>query len=332
MKATIIQRHGDPSVLTFMEMPDPVPQVGDVLVRVRAAALNRLDLYTRAGIRGTRLTADRFPHILGGDCAGDIVDAGASGWRAGQRVVVNPYLGDGTSLAMLGTNRPGSYAELVAVPAANVVPVSDSLSYEQAAALPTVFLPAHAIVVREGRMSSSETALVLSASSGVGTAAIQVVKRLVGAKCIAVTSTPAKADAALALGADHVINYAAEDMTQRVKEITKGRGVDLVIDPSGAQFFETAYALLAPHGRYGVCGVTAGYEVTLHLGLLFAKRLSLFGVFMGSTPELRDIVGAAERGLIRPAIHARHPLRDARLAHEAMERAEHFGKIILTVD
>lgn len=333
MKAVYIQAHGDPSMLEYGDLPDPVPGPGEVLVRVRASALNRLDLYTRGGMRGTGAGAG-FPHVLGGDCAGDVaaLGEGVTAPGVGERVVVNPFLGTNPTPRMLGTHRQGSNAELVVVPAENVLGLPKNVSYEQAAALPTVFLPSWAIVNEVGRLKAGETALVLSASSGVGTAAVQLIKQVVGATCIAATSTGAKARAARELGADFAINYEAEDLASRVKEITRGRGVDLVVDPTGARFFEAAYASLARGGRYGICGVTSGFEANLHLGQLFSKELHLFGVFMGSTQTLGEVVRAAGRGQVRSVVHRALPLKDARLAHEEMERSEHFGKFILNVD
>ena len=334
MKAVYIRRHGDPSVLEYGDVEDPTPSAGQVIVRVRAASINRLDLYTRAGIRGTKQPDDRFPLVLGGDSAGDVVEVGSgvSDLRVGDRVVINPLLSNDPYPRMIGTHEQGSYAEMVAVPAANVVPVSDTLSYIQAASLPTVFLPTWSIVVREGRLRPHETALVLSASSGVGTAAIQIIKGVVGATCIAVTSSDEKVRKSRELGADHTINYKTEALAERVKEITGGKGVDLVVDSSGALFFEDAYASLARGGRYGTCGVTSGYESQIHLGQLFSKELKVFGVFMGTTDELRQIVEAAGQGQIQGAIHRTLPLQEVGAAHEEMERSEHFGKFVVTVD
>ncbi len=333
MKAAFIRRHGDPAVIEYGEMPEPAPGPGEVLVRVRATSLNRLDLYTRAGLHGSAVGDDDMPRILGGDGAGEVVELGpgVAGLEVGRRVVINPLLTMDPVPRMLGTHAQGSDAELVAVPAANAVPIPEGLGDEQAAALPTVFLPAWAIVVREGHLRASETAMVLSASSGVGTAAVQVVKGVVGASCIAVTSTEEKARQALDLGADHAVNYNTEDVAERVKEITGGRGVDLVVDPTGALLFEAAYSSLARGGRYGVCGVTTGYRAQLHLGQLFTKQAHLFGVFMGSNAELGEIVGAAGDGRIRSVVHRSLPLSEAAAAHAEMERGEHFGKFVLTV-
>jgi NADPH2:quinone reductase len=334
VQAAFITEHGDPTVITVGEMPEPHAGPGEVVVRVRATSINRLDLYTRAGIRGTKIAEDQMPRILGGDSAGEVtaVGDGVSNLTVGQRVVVNPLVTTDPYPQMIGTHRHGSYAELVAVPAVNAVPIPDSLSYEQAASLPTVFLPTWSIIMREGKLQAHEIAMVLSASSGVGTAAIQIIKGVVGAQCIAVTSTEEKIKKAYELGADHAINYKTEELATRVKELTGGKGVDLVVDSSGAIFFEDAYASLARGGRFGTCGVTAGYQAQIHLGQLFSKELRLFGVFMGSTDELGQIVEAAGRGQLKGSIHRTLPLSEVATAHEEMERSEHFGKFVITIN
>ena len=332
MKAAFIRNHGGPSVIQYGDMPEPKAGPGEVIIRVRASALNRLDLYTRAGLRGTKIPPHELPRILGGDCAGEIVEAGlyADKFSVGQRVVVNP-LCRATPPQMIGTNRQGSNAEFVAVPVENLVPIPDSLSFEQAAALPTIYLPTWGIVVREGRLQANETALVLSSSSGVGTAAIQLIKGVIGATCIAATSTGDKIRKSKELGADYAVNYRVEDLAQRIKELTNGRGVDLVVDSTGAAFFEDAYASLARGGRYGICGVTAGFQAQIHLGQLFSKELRLFGTFMGSTDELQRIVDAAGKGQIGTSIHATVPLAETATAHHEMELSEHFGKFVITI-
>ena len=277
LKAAFIRAHGDPSVIEYGDQPQPEPGPREIIVRVRASALNRLDLYTRAGARGTKVNPEEMPRILGGDCAGEVSDVGSdvTSHSVGQRVVVNPLTQNGRP-QMLGTQRQGSNAEFVAVPAANAIHIPEAISFEQAAALPTVYLPTWAIVMREGRLNSTETAVVLSSSSGVGTAAIQIIKGVVGATCIAVTSSEEKIEKSLALGADYAINYKTEDLADRIKEITEGRGVNLVVDSTGAAFFEAAYSSLARGGRYGICGVTAGYQSQLHLGQLFNGAFRAF--------------------------------------------------------
>lgn len=329
MKAAFIRAHGGPDVIEIGEQPYPLLQAGEVILKVHATGLNRLELYSRAGTRGTRLPDESMPHILGGECSGEIVEVGTgvSHLEVGQRVVVNPHCGK----QILGTNRAGSNAQFVASCAENVIPIPDSLSFEQAAGLPTVYLPTWGIVIREGQLKKSETAVVLSSSSGVGTAAIQIIKGVVGANCIAVTSSKEKIDKSIALGADYAINYKKENIKDRILEITGGRGADLVVDSTGAAFFEDAYASLARGGRFGICGVTAGYQSQIHLGQLFSKQLKLFGTFMGSMEELASIVQEASAGNIGTHIHKLIELEELKEAHEEMEKSEHFGKFIVSI-
>ena len=345
MKAVYITEHGGIDALTYGDLPEPEPGPNDVKIRVRACALNRLDLYTREGARGTRVRFDG-PHVLGGDVAGDVVEVGSEVTRLqpGERVVVNPRLtcrqcrfcisGEEELCerpGMLGSTTSGGYAEYVSLPAVNAVTLPDALSYEQAASLPTVFLPSWTILVRKAALRPWETALILSASSGVGTAAIQVAKNIIGANVITTTSTEEKAQRARELGADHVINYNDEDIAKRVQEITDGRGVDVVLDHVGADFWPAAMKSLATGGRYGICGVTTGYRAELQMGLLFLKYQTVFGVFMGRKEDLRQIVEMAGRGVIRGVIHQTFPLQDAAKAHETMEGMNFFGKLVLTV-
>lgn len=346
MKAVYITEHGAPDALVYGDLPEPAPGANDALIRVRACALNRLDAYTRAGARGTRLRFNGNPHVLGGDVAGDIVETGGevSQIRAGDRVVVNPRItcrqcrfclaGEEElcrSAGMLGSTISGGYAEYVSVPAANVVPIPDSLSYVQAASLPTVFLPCWTILIRKAQLRPWETLLIPSASSGVGTAGIQVAKNVIGARVIATTSSEDKAQKARELGADEVINYATEDIAERVSEITGGQGVEVVLDHVGADFYPAAMRSLAMGGRYGICGVTSGYRAELQMGLMFLRYHTVFGVFMGRKDDLRQIVDLAGRGVIRGIIHRAYPLQDAAEAHRDMEALNFFGKLVLDV-
>ena len=344
MKAVYITEHGGTEVLTYGDLPEPVVGPNDVRIRVRACAINRLDVFTRAGIRGTRRSSSE-PHILGGDVSGDIVEVGSevSRVKSGDRVVVNPVLtcrqctyciGGQEELCvkpgMLGSTTNGGYAEYVTLPSVNTQPLPGSISYEQAASMPTVFLPCWSILMRRAALKPWETVLVLSASSGVGTAAIQVAKNVIGARVITTTSTEEKAEKARELGADEVINYTEEDVAKRVKELT-GRGVDVVVDHVGADFWPAAIASLAPGGRYGICGVTSGYKAELQMGLMFLKHQTVLGVFMGRKEDLRQIVDRAAKGEIRGVIHETFPLEDAARAHETMESRNFFGKLVLTV-
>ena len=342
MKAVYIEAHGGPEVLAYGERPDPVVGPTEVKVRVGASALNRLDLYTRAGERGLQREFPP-PLILGGDCAGEVIEAGdqVSGLKAGDRVVVNPKITCQQCPACLagndhlcprprfmGTATDGSYAELAVMPAANVHAIADGVSYEQAAAVPTTFLPVWNMLVRRGQLKAWETVLVLSASAGVGTAAIQVAKHVIGARVIATTSTPEKAAKAKDLGADEVINYNEEDITQRVRELTDG-GVDMVVDHVGADFFAKAFSSLKAGGRYGICGATTGLRTELHLGLLFSRQIEVFGAFMGTKEDMRQIVAVLNQGTIKPVVDRVFPLEEAAQAHRTMEETKFFGKLLL---
>ena len=344
MQAVYIEAHGGPDVLTYGERPDPAIEPHQVMIRVRATALNRMDLYTREGGRGLRREFPP-PLILGGDCAGDVVETGAgvSGLKPGDRVVVNPRFSCQQCPACLagqddlcprprfmGSAMDGSYAELVAVPAANAHIIADSVSYDEAAAVPTTFLPVWNMLVRRVRLKPWETVLVLSASAGVGTAAIQVAKNIIGARVIATTSTAEKVAKALELGADEVINYNEEDITERAKALTGGTGVDAVVDHVGADFFPKAFGSLRPGGRYGICGATTGLRTELHLGLLFSRQVEVHGVFMGTKEDMREIVAMLNRGAIRPVVDRTFPLQEAAAAHRAMEETNFFGKLVLT--
>jgi len=344
MRAVYIEAHGGPEVLTYGERPEPETEPHQVKVRVLAAALNRLDLYTREGSRGLRREFPP-PLILGGDCAGDVIEAGSqvSGFKPGDRVVINPRFTCQQCPACLagrddlcprqrfmGSAIDGSYAEVVAVPAANAHAIGDSVTYEEAAAMPTTFLPVWNMLMRRLQLKAWETVLVLSASAGVGTAAIQVAKDIIGARVIATTSTPEKAAKAIQLGADDVINYKEEDIVERVRDLTGGAGVDAVVDHVGADFFSAAFNALRPGGRYGTCGATTGLRTELHLGLLFSQQKEIHGVFMGNKEDMREIVAVLNRGAIKPVVDRAFTLSDAAAAHRAMEETNFFGKLVLT--
>lgn len=345
MKAVYFTEHGGPEVLQYGDMPEPVPNTNEVKIRVKACALNRLDVYTRAGVRGTKMEFSE-PHVLGADISGEIVEVGSNVTRlsVGDRVVVNPRI---TCMqcthcqsnqseycekaGMLGSATKGGYAEFAVVPASSAFLIPTSLSYVQAASLPTVFMPSWNILIRRGSLKPWETALVPSASSGVGTAAIQVAKNVAKATVITTTSTDVKAQKATELGADYVINYNSEDISERLKEITGGRGVDVVIDHVGTDIWNAANRRLAMGARYGICGVTSGYKAELQMGAMFTRHLTMFGVFMGRGEDLEQIIYHAGLGNLKGVVDSEYALEDVRKAHEDMERLDFFGKLVLTV-
>lgn len=345
MKAVYITEHGGTEVLKYGDVPEPTIGPNDVKVRVNACALNRLDAFTRAGVKGTKIKFSG-PHILGGDAAGEVVEVGqeVTRVRLGDRVVVAPRLTCGQcrhcvagdeelciTPGMLGSTTNGGYAEFIKVPAVNAMPLPDNITYEEAAALPTVFIPCWHMLIRRAALRPWETVMVISASSGVGSAAIQVAKQVIGSRVIATTSSDEKALKAKELGADEVIQSGTEDVAQRVKELTDGRGVDVVVDHVGADVWPATFASLAPGGRYGICGVTSGYRADLQMGMLFVRNQSIYGVFMGRKEDLRQIVTMAANGIIHGVVDRTFPLREAVKAHDALEERNFFGKLVLTI-
>ena len=343
MKAVYIEEHGGPEVLVYGDRPEPLLTPDHVKIRVKASSLNRLDLYTRAGGRGLKRDFPP-PLILGGDCSGDVVDVGdkVDQLSMGDRVLVNPRLSCNmcptcvsgrddlcSRSTFMGSAVDGSYAEFVTVPSINVHRISPDVTYDQAAAVPTTFLPVWNMMVRRAQLKPWETVLVLSASAGVGTAAIQVAKQVIGAKVIATTSTAEKVIQAKNWGADEVINYNEEDISERVKALTQGGGVDVVVDHVGSDFFPDAFNSLRPGGRYTICGATTGLRTELHLGSLFTRQIEIYGAFMDSKKDMGEIVQVLNQGLVRPAIGSNFSLQSAAEAHREMESTNFFGKLIL---
>ena len=340
MKAVFFERFGGPEVLRYGERPDPVAGPGEALVRVRACGINHLDLWVRAGLPGLD---PEMPHILGNDIAGEFaaVGPGVRHLVPGQKTLVNPTLSCGVcavcangddhlcrSYDVIGRGRNGGNAELVTVPAVNCLPYPENLSWEEAAAVPLVFLTAWHMLVTRARVRPGEDVLVIGAGSGVGSAAIQVA-RLHGARVIATAGGPVKLERARALGAHELIDHASEDIAKRTRELTGRKGADIVVEHVGGSVFEAGVAALARNGRLVTCGATAGGKANLDLNVLFGRHLTLLGSWMGRRSDLNDALWHVARGALKPVVDSVRPLAEARAAHERIEAREHFGKLVL---
>jgi NADPH:quinone reductase-like Zn-dependent oxidoreductase len=342
VRAVRIHRHGGVDVLSHETAPDPRPGPLDVLVRVHACALNHLDVWVRQGIPGIAIP---LPHTLGSDIAGTIaaVGKGVRGLATGQPVMVSPGLSCGIcqacvagldnlclSYSILGYQVPGGYAELVRVPAVNVIPKPERLSFEEAASIPLVFLTAWHMLVARAQLRPGEDVLVQAAGSGVGIAAVQIAK-LLGARVIATASTEAKLKKARQLGADETINYTKKDFYAEVKRITGKKGVEVVFEHIGGRTFEESLLCLARNGRLVTCGATAGGAVTVDLRYLLTRQLSITGSNMGSKGELLSLLPHLASGRLRPVVDRVLPLSQAAQAHRLMMDRAGFGKLVLKV-
>ena len=340
MRAVYLERFGGPDVLTFGDRPAPSPKPGEALVRVRACGINHLDLWVRAGLRGLE---PEMPHILGNDVVGEITElgAGVTHLSVGAKTLVNPTLSCGHCAAcangddnlcrsydVLGRRRNGGYAEYVSVPAVNCLPFPERLSWEEAAAVPLVFLTAWHMLVTRARVRAGEDVLVIGAGSGVGSAAVQIA-RLHGARVIATAGTAAKLERARGLGAQETIDHATEDVAAQARALTGGKGVDVVFEHVGGPVFEAAVAALARDGRLVTCGATIGNKVTLDLNLLFGRHLTLLGSWMGRRSDLNAALEHVAAGTLKPVVDSVLPLAEARRAHERLEARDTFGKLVL---
>lgn len=342
MKAVVFHEHGGPEKLKYEDRPDPQIKPDEVLVRVKACALNHLDIWIRQGIPAYQIP---LPHISGCDVAGQIERVGSQvkGVKVGQKVFVSPGLNCGTceeckaghdnlcpSFGVLGARTDGGYAEFVAVPGRNVIAIPGSLAFEQAAAFPLVSVTAWHMVVTLAGLKSGETALIMGAGSGVGSMAIQIAK-YIGAKVITTVGSEDKVKKALVIGADEVINHATDDVVKRVQELTGGQGVDVVIEHIGPQLWDQCLKSLAKGGRLVTCGATTGGEVKLDLRYLFSRQLTLKGSYMGTKAELLEAAKLVGAGKLKPVIDHVYPLQDARAAQEQMMSRKLFGKLVLAV-
>ncbi len=340
MKAVMIPRHGDPDVLEYAEMPEPRIHDHDVLVKVRACALNHLDLSVRRGLPGVEIP---LPHIPGSDVAGEVAQVGrhVRSVKVGERVVIAPGLSCGLCAhcqngddnlcrryTILGFLVDGGCAEFVRVPESNVLPLSDALTYEEAAAVPLVFLTAWHMLLNRARLAPGEDVLILGAGSGIGSAAIQIA-RMAGARVFATIGKESKRAKALELGAEVVINHEDLNFADEIRRLTDRRGVDVVFEHVGEVTWKSSVASLAVGGRLVTCGATTGAGVDLDLRTLFSRNLTLLGSYMGRRSELIPIFKLVAERKLRPVIDSVLPLSHAACAHARMENREHFGKIVL---
>lgn len=333
MKAVRFHRHGGPEVLAYEDAPDPEPRPGHAVVRVRACALNHLDLWQRRGLERVTIS---FPHISGADVAGDVVETG-------ERVMLQPGLSCGLCAKclagrdnrcarydVLGYQSDGGYAEYVRVPEANLIPIPAHVPFTEAAAFPLTFLTAWHMLFNRAGLEEGDIVLVLAAGSGVGQAAVQLARHA-GAFVIATAGSDEKRELAVRLGADATINHATSDIAAEVKRITDGRMADIVVEHVGRETWEASVRSLARGGRVVTCGATTGYATGLDLRHLFARQLTFLGSYMGEKAELLKAARLFFGGIVRPAVDRVFPLAEAADAQRYLESRRQFGKVVLEV-
>ena len=340
MKAAIFRKHGGPEVLEYTDVPEPQMRANEVLVAVKACALNHLDIFARGGLPGIEIP---LPHILGNDIAGVVREVGelVTWVKPGDEVLVQPGVSCGHCEACLsgqdnlcreydiiGYRRDGGYAEFVAVPGVNIVPKPAELSWEEAAALPLVTITAWHMLVTRANVQPAEDVLVHAAGSGVGSIAIQIAK-LRGARVLTTASSDEKLAKARELGADLTINYTQPDWPKEVRRLTDKRGVDVVVEHTGAATWPGSISSLKNNGRLVTCGATSGFDARTDLRQVFYRHLNLLGSFMGSKAELLEALKFVRQGKIRAVVDRVLPLSEARQAHELLEDRAQFGKIVL---
>ncbi|MEA2237816.1 MAG: hypothetical protein QOC81_2540 [Thermoanaerobaculia bacterium] len=340
MKAILIREHGGLDKLTLAEVPDPLPRLGEAVVRVRAVALNHLDIWLRRGVPGHTFP---LPMIPGSEVAGVIESVDDPRWSVGDEVIVAPGYSCGNCVACLSGNDPlcrhfglfgettnGGAAEKIAVPVRNLSRKPASLSFAEAAAFPLDMLTAWHMLIARAQLRLGESVLVHAGGSGVGSAAIQIAK-LFGATVYTTAGTAEKASRALALGADAAIVYTEVDFLDEVRRLTGKRGVDVVFEHVGGDTFERSLRALARGGRLVTCGATTRAEVNVNLRLVFFKLLSILGSTMGSLAELHEIVKLVEQGRLHPVIDRVLPLEEVAEGHRLLEAREAFGKIVFSL-
>lgn len=342
MRAVYYEEHGGPDVLKIGDFDDPAAARGQVVIDVKSVSLNHIDLFLRRGLPGLRIP---LPHIPGCDAAGVVSEVGedVTTVAVGDRVLMNPSVSCGqcefcvrgdaslcTTYTLIGETTQGTCCEKIVVPAINAIPIPDSLSFDDAASIPLVFLTAWRMMIKKGRLRAGESILILGASAGVGIAAIQIAK-VAGARVLAAASTDEKLELCRALGADVLINYAKEDFVKRVRTVTGKRGVDVVIDYVGKETWVKSLKSLASGGRLLTCGATTGYDPQTDLRHIFYRQLEIIGSTMGSRNDLMAPLNLILEGRMRTVVGAVFDLEETAEAHRVMEERRALGKIVLKV-
>ena len=323
MKAAVIVERGGPEGRVIQEHPDPAVGPTDALIRVRACSLNHLDIFVRKGVAGEHLP---LPHISGGDIAGEVVEVGTevTGLEVGTRVLVDPLI-DGKAL---GEDMQGGLSELASVPAENCIPMPDNVSFEKAAALPIAYGTARRQLITRGELGKGETVAILGAAGGLGTGAVMIAKAI-GAKVIACASSQERLDKLAELGADICINTSEEDWGAQIWKATGKRGVDLMVDNTGAQTWQQSIRSTRAGGRVVTCGATSGYEVTQFQPYVWVRELDIRGSNGWSRGDLEALLGLVEDGSLKPVIDRVMPLEEIHEAERLIEEREVFGKVVM---
>ena len=345
MKAVIFREHGGVDKLEYTDVPEPQISPDEVLVRVRACALNHLDIWVRQGL-GTPL---EMPHIGGSDIAGEVAAVGSAvndrAYKVGQRVIISPGVTGGTideftssgrdsaspSFDIMGRKRQGGYAEFAKAHHTDVLPVSDKLSFEEWAAIPLVTLTAWHMLVTRAKLKPGETVLVHAAGSGIGAMAIQLARLCGASQVITTVGSDEKAAKAKASGADAIINYRKQDFSEEVLRLTGKRGVDVVFEHIGPETWPKNLLCLARLGRMVTCGATSGPQAMVDIRYVYSRQLSIVGCFMGGRSELLEVLRLVEAGKLRPVVDRVFPLPEAAAAQQYMLDRKNFGKIVLKI-
>ena len=315
MKAIRIHEDGGPEVLCYEDVPDPEPKPGEVLVSLRAASLNHLDLWIRKG-----LPSVPKPRILGADGAGIRLDTG-------ERVVINPGLEHGHTITVVGEHSDGTHCELIALPEAQIFPLGDEIDFEVAAAFPLVYETAYRMLVTKAALQEGEWVLIWGIGGGVATAAFEIA-RAFGARTIVTSSSDAKLERAREWGADVAVNHSSGDVAAAVKEVG---GADVVVETVGEATWKTSLAAVKPGGRVTVCGATSGPNPPAQLHRFWWKQLTVFGSTMGSREDFLGAYELVHSGRVRVHVDSVFPLSETRAAHERLEAGAQLGKIVLTI-